>query len=62
MAIFGHLGNGGPDQKTSYSLFLIMASIYAFKELSFDVWVAKTNYEWVADNRPSFEQGQKSRP
>ena len=40
MAIFGHLGNGGPDQKTSYSLFLIMASIYAFKELSFDVWVA----------------------
>ena len=58
-AILGQLRNGGPVQKTSCSLFLIMTSIYAFKELSFDVWVAETNYELITHNRPSIGQGQK---
>ena len=57
--VFGWLGNSDTGQITTYSPFLIVVSISAFKELSFDVWVALTNYAPFIHNRPLFGQGQK---
>ena len=46
-------------QVSNDSLIPMAALISTFKELSFDVWVALTNYAPFTHNRPLFGQGQK---